>query len=126
MKKILLTLWLVGLFSFSYSQNMQIGSYLASNGVEYKPGSEVELGQGSNATTKEFNFVYTNPNGIAGKILLPAQYDGLSMPIKKIRQLGTKKLGYKTYLICAGGNITNYWVDIESAIKAGEVLPNNE
>jgi hypothetical protein len=35
--------------------------------------------------------------------------------------MGTKKRGYKTILVLAGGNIVNYWMELEAAIRTGEL-----
>ena len=118
--RLLLYLWLMMGVELVYCQNMQLLNYRASNGVDYTPGMMIHLGQGS-AQNKDFVYVDSNYLGANDKTNLPANYGGQYMEVRKIRQSGTKKQGYKIYLICTTGP-KNYWVDIEAAIKAGEVL----
>ena len=104
----------------AYGQNMQLLSYQASNGVEYKLGMLVHLGQGT-GVDRCFRYIDSNYTGTNGKTNLPSTYQGQFMEIRKIRQSGTKKEGYKIYLICKTGP-KNYWVDLEAAIQAGEIV----
>ena len=101
-------------------QNMQLITYKASNGVEYKKGAAIYFGPGS-AQDRSFKFVDSNYAGANGSSYLPSSYAGQFMKVRKIRQMGTKKSGYKIYLVCSSGP-KNYWVEIEAAIEAGEVV----
>ncbi|MBK9401755.1 MAG: hypothetical protein IPN36_13160 [Bacteroidetes bacterium] len=59
-------------------------------------------------------------------IKLGASWAGFNFRIKDIKKSGTPKRGYKYYIVCGGGNIANYWIDIEEAIPTGEVYVPNE
>ena len=105
---------------------MQLINYKASNGIDYKVGSIVDLGTGTrddqsfryihryspNYYNKDFNF---NSN-------LPAPWMGQFMEVKKIKQSGKKSWGYKVYFYCGIPGSINYWIEIEGAIQAGEVV----
>ena len=106
--------------SAAYGQNMQLLSYKASNGVEYKSGMLVHLGQGT-GVDRCFRYIDSNYVGTSGKTNLPSTYQGQFIEIRKIRQSGSKKEGYKIYLICKTGP-KNYWVDLEAGIQAGEIV----
>ena len=116
-------IYIIALLTLSCSlsgQNMQLLSYQASNGVEYKKGVQLRLGQGT-TSGKTFKYINANYAGPDGSTNLPAQYVGQLLEVVKIRQYGNKKEGYKIYLICDSGP-TNYWVEIEAAIDSGEVV----
>ncbi len=123
MKKLLL----LGIFSFVFvSANAQkvekLKKYKASNGIIYKVGDQIKLGRGSGANGA---FVYVTMGGWAmiesGKITpLAPSNAGLIVKIKKIKKYNYKH--YKgVYFTVGGGNITNYNIDIENAIAAGEI-----
>jgi len=94
----------------------------ASNGITYKIGDEIKLGRGSDTNGK---FVYVNIGGWAistnpEENRLGAANAGLFVTIKKINKYNYKR--YKgVYFTVGGGNITNYNLDIENAIKTCEV-----
>jgi len=102
-------------------QNIKLINYPASNGIEYKVGMRVYLGSGS-YTDKSFQYILKNYTGSDDNYTLPATWTGQFMEVKRIKQMGTKKGGYKVYLICGNANTLNYWIEIEGAINAGEVL----
>lgn len=119
-------IFLILLPFFSLSQTRYEGGTLyLSNGCSYKEGMEIRLGMGSNVATKGFNFIYTSPMSIAGQIFLPSSWAGLKMTVKNIKEYGLKKTGKKFYLVLGGGNIVNYWCEIESALNTGEVIDPN-
>jgi len=103
------------------AQNIKLITYPASNGIEYKEGMRVYLGSGSK-TDKSFQYISRNTSASDGTTNLPATWTGQFMELKRIKQTGTKNAGYKVYLICKGANTVNYWIEIESAIEAGEVV----
>ena len=115
----LLFFCLLGTF-FAVGQNMQLLSYPASNGVEYKPGDLVYLGNASHADNF-FQYIKSNYPGANNIPNLSSTYNGQFLEVRKIKQSGTRKSGYKVYLVCTSGPV-NYWLEIEAAIEAGEVV----
>lgn len=111
---------LLGLSTNTYAQTNSSDSVVASNGVTYKKGQDITLGTGS-AADKSFVYVYTAP-GFTESIKLPPVWADLKMRIKGVRYIGSKKRGFKAILILGGGNIVNYWMDLEPAIRSGELL----
>jgi hypothetical protein len=100
----------------------KLEEFTASNGITYKIGDEIKLGRGSDTNGK---FVYVNIGGWAistnpEENRLGAANAGLLVTIKKINKYNYKR--YKgVYFTVGGGNITNYNLDIENAIKTCEV-----
>lgn len=96
--------------------------YTGSNNITYKIGDNINLGRGSDTNGK---FVYVNIGGWAissnpEENRLGAANAGLIVTIKKIYKYNYNR--YKgIYFIVGGGNITNYTLDIENAIKTCEV-----
>ncbi len=95
--------------------------YLA-NGLTFVVGDDLHFGLGSNAATKGFNFVYTSPMSLSGQLFLDAGWAGRKMKIKNFKKLGTRRTGDKFYIILGGGNIVNYWCEIDQALSQGEVV----
>ena len=120
MKKLIITSFILCSLT-GYSQNIKLISYPASNGIEYKWGMLVHFGSGTEAD-KSFKYILKNSEGSDDKYTLPATWTGQFMEVKRIKQAGTKKGGYKVYLICSDASTLNYWVEIEGAIEAGEVV----
>ena len=56
---------------------------------------------------------------------LNSGWNNSKMKIKSFKYAGTKKTGFKYYIILGGGNIVNYLCDIEPAINAKEVIVKN-
>ncbi len=106
----------------TFAQTRLVKDTLFVGEAKYYEGYKIKLGMGSNVATKEFNFIYTSPLSIAGKMYLGSSLAGFQMEVKKIKKYGSKKLGDKYYLVLAGGNIVNYWCEIESALQSGEVI----
>lgn len=124
MKKI--TFLIIAILTLNLAQAQKkiekLEEFTASNGITYKIGDEVKLGRGSDTNGK---FVYVNIGGWAistnpEENRLGAANAGLLVTIKKINKYNHKR--YKgVYFTVGGGNITNYTLDIENAIKTCEV-----
>ena len=101
----------------------------------YVKGAKLKTGRGTLPDGK-FKYITTSPtsfvalmsatqeNPTKGIIPLGANYTGLLLEAKQYKRLGNKKRGFKYYLIVGGGNIVNYYVDIESALATGEIISN--
>lgn len=117
----LLVITILLFISVSAQKIQKLDEYKASNGITYKIGDEIKLGRGSNDNG---SFVYVTMGGWAaanGDVSgLPPANAGLLVTVKKIR-----KFDYKhqkgVYFTVGGGNITNYNLDIESAIQTCEI-----
>ena len=115
-------LFLTVIFSANAQKADNLEEYTASNGVVYKVGDEIKLGRGSGANGR---FVYVTIGGWAQSMnpeqnALPPGNVGLVVTVKKIKKYDSKR--YKKVLfIVGGGNITNYNLDIESAIAECEI-----
>ena len=123
-----LTLFAFLIITNSFSQTLKLEEYQASNGVTYKIGDKVKMNRGSAANG---NFIYLSMGGIMmtgspQKNQIPSSYAGANVVVKKIKHHKRKNLGEKILFTVGGGNITNYNLDIESAIASCEVTPCNE
>lgn len=121
MKNIISIVFLIVNVSAFAQNTTEIAVYTASNGHVFKPGDVIQLGVGSNSN-KDFVFVYTSPTSLIGKVNLPSNFSGNTLPVKAIKSVASKKIGTKTYLICTTGGPSPYWCDIEPAILTGEVI----
>jgi hypothetical protein len=99
--------------------------YKASNGITYKIGDKIKLGQGSGLNG---SFVYLTVSGWAALAdpneakagSIPARYSGMAIVIKKIKAMKLK--GVEKVMFSVGaGNISNYSLDIEGAIASCEI-----
>jgi hypothetical protein len=117
-----LIIFVFGLLAIN-AQAQKLESYKASNGVEYHIGDTIRLGRGSSGSKA---FVYIQIGGIAVDInhpennYLPATWSGSFVKLKKIQK--HQKTG-KIWFIVGGGNIVNYYAQIEEAIAECEVVP---
>lgn len=105
----------------------KLKEYTASNGVTYTIGDEIELGRGSDANG---NFIYVSLAGLAASTnveqnRLGAFNAGLFVKIKKIKKLNQKNLR-GVFFIVGGGNLSNYFIDIENAIATCEIKICND
>jgi hypothetical protein len=124
MKKITFLIIAILTLNLSHAQKKRekLSEFTASNGITYKIGDEIKLGRGSDTNGK---FVYVNIGGWAISSnpednQLGAANAGLIVTVKKINKYNYKR--YKgIYFTVGGGNITNYTLDIENAIKTCEV-----
>ena len=107
---------------FGLSQQKIENDTLYVGELKYYDGYQIKLGFGSNVATKDFNYIYTSPMSIAGIQYLGKSWQGHKMTVKNVKKYGTKKTGDKYYLILGGGNIVNYWCEIEAALSTGEVI----
>ncbi len=104
-------------------KNLDSDTLKLTSGYQFVKGDDLNLGVGSNASTKGFNFIYTSPvSMMASKIELGAGWAGMKMKIDGFKLYHGKKTGDKYYIVLRGGNIVKYWCDIEPAIQAKEVI----
>lgn len=98
--------------------------YISKDSLKFRIGHVVTCGIGT-MPDGNFKYIITNPMGLAGNIPIGKAYSGTNLFIKKIKTIGNERRGFKTYLVVGGGNITNYWIDIEPALKMGELEKEN-
>jgi len=106
-----------------FSRAQKITEYKATNGVTYHINDTVRLGKGSSS---DGSFLYLEERGIPGpgnrSHNLPKQFTNGGVVIKSIKK--DKLSGADKYLfVVFPGGIFNYWLYIDDAILACEVLP---
>lgn len=125
MKK-LISLVFVFLSFVSYSQKLD--SYKASNGIVYHVNDTIKLGRGS-APNGDFLYLQMggwgaamsyNSNRGSNQFNIGRSYSGLNVIVRKIRSFKFKGAESVVFVV-AGGNITNYNLMIEDAIKTCEI-----
>lgn len=94
-------------------------------GLKYAVGQRLKLGTGT-AITGGFKYITISRNSLynSTSILgdgLHGKYSGLIATIKRIEKYGNIKRGYSYYLIVGVGELINYEIDIDNAIKYGEI-----
>lgn len=100
-------------------------SYTASNGVTYTEGDTIKLGLGSGLNGQ---FVHLKIGGWAvfagAESTVGTGYSNTGVVLKKIKHKKIKGVKKPVFTVGAG-DITNYRLDIESAIQTCEVIPCN-
>lgn len=102
---------------------------ILNDGNRFVIGEQLKLGRGS-GNNNSFIYIYLSPtnwvNVASGNPnntdrSLPATWANNEMQIKDFKLNGTKKQGFKWYVVLGGGNIANYWCEIVQALDSGEV-----
>lgn len=105
--------------------------YTIAGGWTIKEGDTLLLGKGT-MPTKKFAFIYqgskkpfVNPNASNyEKIYLTN--NAKQARVKNLRVYGNKKSGYTVVAVVGVGEMQNYWLEIDNAIEAGELIPPAE
>lgn len=135
MKKVLLIFTLL-FFGICYSQNEQKfekDTLTSSTGFKVYEGLNLKIGTGS-MNDGDFKFIRTNASsmfnyysttgyqGLANQAnSFRRSNSGLTFKVKKIMTRGNKRNGF-VYYVKIGSGLINYEMDIENAIKYGEVI----
>ncbi len=99
-----------------------------------KNGDTLNLGKGS-LPNKDFAFLYENPasfgattrvNGRVVRNYMINNYAGSKVVLKDLNIFGSKRMGFSVYAIAGVGTFTRYYVELDNAIEAGEILPPAE
>lgn len=101
--------------------------YKTESGWVIKEGDKIQTGRGT-MPNKSFAYIYNAP-GITldvSRTPLGATWSSKQATVKKITFSGTKKSGFTPIIVVGMGHLNNYWVEIESAITAGEIIPPAE
>jgi hypothetical protein len=106
---------------------------ILSNDSIIQIGTAIKCGRGT-LPNGDFKYIHTSSSSwaammsasqadpTAGIQPIGRRYSGLFLTVKSVKQLGSKKRGYKYILKVGGGNIVNYEVEIEDALAAGEII----
>ncbi|MCC1485571.1 SHOCT domain-containing protein [Winogradskyella immobilis] len=100
-----------------YAQKLK--EYKASNGITYKVGDDVIMGNGS-GNNDQYVYMWITSALVKGGEIKSRAYNGYAVTIKKIKRFKDKK-NEKVLFLVGGGNLSNYTLDIESAIETCEV-----
>lgn len=106
-------------------ESIEADVYLAKDGFSYKVGDTLKIGRPS--TNKTFAFITQGGTAaaLAGQAPEPlgVSFSGTNTIIKKIAVGGTKKMGFKIYVIGSGncGLCANNTIDFEEAIATQEI-----
>ena len=111
----------------SMSQNAPVitdTSYTASNGMTFFIGDDIKIGKGTLRFNKRdyFTYIYTAPWTFPRGSHLDQYFSGKLLKIKKIRTIGNDKRGHKVILVCGSGDLVHWWIEIEDAIRNGEIV----
>ena len=139
MKKVLLVFLFLS-FGITYAQTLpHFENDTLTTSVNYKiyAGLDLKIGTGS-MNDGDFKFIrrnatslfsYYSPTGYQGLANQANSFSrsnsGLIYQVKKIMPRGNKKNGY-VYYVKIGSGLINYEVDIENAIKSGEIILPDE
>lgn len=142
MKKAHCFFFLFALPFFSFSQDefpKIVGDTLfMRSGYKIAKGDYVKIGTGS-MPDGDFRFIrinsksvlaYYSSNGYQNQAnaanSMPRKESGLKSKVKAVEKRGNTKRGYVYYLVIDGPALINYEVDIENAIRTGELAVPNE
>lgn len=133
----IIALFLAGLYSAQSVIKYENDTLTTSTGYKVYEGLNLKIGTGSMGDG-DFKFIRTNASslmnyssstgykGLANQAnSFGRSNSGLSFKVKKIMSRGSKKNGYVFYAKIGSGLI-NYEVDVENAIKFGELVVPEE
>lgn len=139
MKKLLfiVVLFIVGICNAQNESKLENDTLKTSTGFKVYVDMELKIGTGS-MNDGDFKFIRTNATslmnyssttgykGLANQAnSFSRRNSGLNFKVKKIMSRGSKKNGY-VYYAKIGQGLTNYEVDVENAIKFGELIVPDE
>lgn len=100
------------------SERGRCGSYISSDGIEYKVGDTLKIGMPSGLRT----FAFITSMDIMGTVSpASASFSNTEVVIKKINVIGSERTGYKASFQTKATAVSNFFLDFESALKVGEV-----
>jgi hypothetical protein len=106
-------------------ENIECDVYTAKDGFSYKVGDTLKIGRPSSNKTFAYITSGATAAALAGKAPEPlgANSSGDNTIIKKIAVGGTKKAGFKIYVVGKGncGMCPNNMIDFEEALATGEI-----
>jgi len=118
------------LFNMAFSQEIRFvdlasskkgkyTSYLASDGHVYKTGERIKIGMpGANHT---FDFITEGDGTLIPVTHLTSDISGQESEILTIRVTGSKRTGYQVVMRTRGAGFSQYTIQFENALEAGEI-----
>jgi len=117
--------------------HFKLRGYLKENGFKTQKGAvvhvgdELKIGAGSRMD-KRFEFIYQSPQGIASgssydgeiKAYLTSNARGRKARVKSFMTSGMKRGQFSIYTVVGVGELDNYWIELDNAIEAGEIILN--
>ncbi|HUQ97015.1 MAG TPA: SHOCT domain-containing protein [Chitinophagaceae bacterium] len=108
---------------------VEANGYITTVGYTVKAGDELVLGKGT-LPNKFFAFIYQSPMGYfsettydaSNRKSLTSGFAGKKVKVKRLQSYGTKRTGYNVVAIVGAGDIVNYWIELDQAIEAGEII----
>ena len=108
---------------------VESNGYVTTVGYTVKAGDELVLGKGT-LPNKFFAFIYQSPMGYfsetsydaSNRKSLTSGFAGKKVKVKRLQSYGTKRTGYNVVAIVGAGDIVNYWIELDQAIEAGEII----
>lgn len=106
--------------------------YTLSSGWTIKEGDTLKIGKGT-MPNKSYAFIYQSPANYFSETSASTynkRYllsNGAKVArVKDIRTYGTKKGGFTIVAVVGVGEIANYWIELDNAVDAGELIPPAE
>jgi hypothetical protein len=108
---------------------VQKNGYVTNSGFTVKAGDELILGKGT-LPNKFFAFIYQSPVGYFTETSLDASnrkslistFAGKKVKVKRLQSYGTRRTGFNVVAVVGAGDIVNYWIELDQAIEAGEIV----
>ncbi len=94
------------------------------SGYNLTEGMIVRLGTGSNSVDGSFVYVQRNDKSayIPANRIIPASWKDVRMHVYRVTKRGSKKDGYKYYVLLLAHSGPYVQVDLDKAIEAGEII----
>ncbi len=92
----------------------------AAPGWRIQKGDTLSLGDGS-MPNHSFTFIYLNHSW--PRVYMPTNYINGRAVVKSLVQIGTKEQGYIMGAVLSVGRSKKYFIELENAVNAGEILP---
>nr|WP_293836896.1 SHOCT domain-containing protein [uncultured Arsenicibacter sp.] len=92
----------------------------AAPGWRIQKGDTLSLGEGS-MPNHSFTFIYVNHSW--PRVYMPTNYINGRAVVKELVQTGTKEQGYTMGAILSVGRSKKYFIELENAVNAGELMP---
>jgi hypothetical protein len=111
------------------TDHVQKNGYVTNCGFTVKAGDELILGKGT-LPNKFFAFIYQSPVGYFTETSLDASnrkslistFAGKKVKVKRLQSYGTRRTGFNVVAVVGAGDIVNYWIELDQAIEAGEIV----